>query len=338
MAGEGEVSKTYKYIVVLLGIVSLLMAAASVYTMEVVGLNYGAGLAIVGLANEGLVNSTAANISVISSEIGSLHSAVDEVYVLALISFALLGVSFVLYTGRAARHAAFTRRYTLLHTVLTLVYASLLYLVLSNISISYTSAYFLTLFAAIAVAIGIDAYLEVSIHVNYATGRVRNRSSLRIEPDAPYSNLLNLRDTVFSKLAGNVRIVDKHFNSSALSNLYRLLEANMQGIKSIEVLTSSEMLDAKFNDNYTDLKNELSNSGIALDFLLMSSENAVAQHERFIFDDTKAYKIPPLNIINKKSEHIVPLSVTEARRRFGALSKDAMKYENYVTKQARGPG
>ena len=338
MPGEGEGSKTYKYIVVLLGIASVLMAAATVYVMGVVSLNYGAGLAIVGLANNGgLVNSTAANIPLISSEIGALHSAMDEIYVLALISFAMLGVSFVLYTGRAARHAAFTRRYTLLHTVLTLIYAGLLYLVLSSISISYTSLYFLSLFAAIAVAIAIDAYLEVSIHINYGTGRVRNRGTLRIEPDAPYSNLLNLRDTVFSKLQGEVRIVDKHFNSGALSNLYRLLETNMRGIKKLEVLASSEMLDAKFSDNYTDFKNELNAAGIELNFMLMSSGNATEQHERFIFDDSRAYKIPPLNIINRKSEHIVPLSISEARRRFNALSKDATKYENYVVKQARGP-
>ncbi len=339
MTGEGEGSRTYKYIVVLLGVVSVLMAAATVYVMGVVSLNYGAGLAIVGLANNrGLVNSTAANIPLISSEIGALHSAMDEIYVLALISFALLGVSFVLYTGRSARHAAFTRRYTLLHTVLTLIYASLLYLVLSSISINYTSLYFLSLFAAIAAAIVIDAYLEVSIHVNYGSGRVRNRGTLRIEPGTPYSNLLNLRDTVFSNLGGDVRIVDKHFNSAALSNLYRLIETGLPTIKRLEVLTSSEMLDAKFNDNYTDFKNEMNAAGIELDFMLMSSGNATEQHERFIFDDARAYKIPPLNIINRKSEHIVPLSISEARRRFAALSKDATKYENYIVKQARGTG
>ena len=36
--------------------------------------------------------------------------------------------------------------------------------------------------------------------------------------------------------------------------------------------------------------------------MMMSEADSVTQHERFIFDDDKAYKIPPLNIINKKAK------------------------------------
>jgi hypothetical protein len=79
------------------------------------------------------------------------------------------------------------------------------------------------------------------------------------------------------------------------------------------------------------------NAGVEIVFMLMSKEDSVAQHERFIFDDEHAYKIPPLNIINKKSEHIVDLRMGEARNRFGALMRNATKYDNYVVKQARGP-
>ncbi|MEM3460276.1 MAG: hypothetical protein QXO24_03560, partial [Candidatus Micrarchaeaceae archaeon] len=57
---------------------------------------------------------------------------------------------------------------------------------------------------------------------------------------------------------------------------------------------------------------------------------------RIIFDDSKAFKIPPLNIINKKSEHITRLSRSDASRRYEELAKGAISYKNYIIKRARG--
>ena len=67
------------------------------------------------------------------------------------------------------------------------------------------------------------------------------------------------------------------------------------------------MLDSSFNKEYKDLKNELEGHGTVLEVKLMNNNDAIQQHERFIFDDVIAYKIPPMNIINKKSEHIVKI-------------------------------
>ncbi|EQD46801.1 hypothetical protein B2A_08729, partial [mine drainage metagenome] len=55
---------------------------------------------------------------------------------------------------------------------------------------------------------------------------------------------------------------------------------------------------------------------IGFEVRVMNPEDAAAQHERFIVDSERAYKIPPLNIINKKSEHIVSIKHGEALRRF----------------------
>ncbi len=332
---EEEASKTYQYLVLLLGLASLTMAAATLYSMEVLGVNYGAGLAILGLANR---TSATINVTQITASVGTLQTGIRENYLAAIIAFGLLGASLVLYVSRYRRFSSVSRRYTLMHFTLTLLYIGIFYLILSSLQINYlTNLYFLVIFAAVAIAFVIDVYLQLGISTKSPLGS-RTRGGIRIEPDSPYSNLLNLRDTLFSKLNGDVRIVDKHFNSAAISNLHRLLETNLTNIKKLEIISSREMFDAKFNDNYTDFKNELGNKGVSLNFLLMSDADAVAQHERFVFDDSKAYKIPPLNIINKKSEHIVGLRVGEARSRFEALMRNATKYDNYVVKQARGPG
>ncbi len=47
---------------------------------------------------------------------------------------------------------------------------------------------------------------------------------------------------------------------------------------------------------------------------MLEPEEAARQHERLIMDSDLAYKIPPLNIINKKNEHIVGINGREAWR------------------------
>jgi len=132
-----------------------------------------------------------------------------------------------------------------------------------------------------------------------------------------------------------VGVVDKHFNSAAMSNLYRLIPRDRANIKSLKILTSAEMLDSKFGSNYLDFKEELKNSNIEIEVKIMKEEDAVTQHERFIFDQQGAYKIPPLNIINKKSEHITRMNTRDARKRFDYLYQNSLKFENYMEKQAR---
>ncbi len=335
LANEGsEESKTYQYLVLVLGLASLVVATSAVYIMEILSLSAGVGAGA--LVQSGADHTNViANLTIVASQLSNLRSAINETYIIALIAFGMLGSILVIYITRYRRFGALSRKYTLLHMTLTLIYAGLLYIILSNLQVNLINSYFVLLYVAIAVALAIDLYLEFVVRSS-AIPNILGRSGMRIEPDTPYSNIIKLRETIFSKLNGDVRLVDKHFNSDAISNLHRLLDTNLASIKKIEVLTSKEMFDAKFNENYTDFKNELKNAGVELNFMLMSDADSVAQHERFIFDEQRAYKIPPLNIINKKSEHIVTLRVGEARSRFELLMKNSTKYDNYIVKQARG--
>jgi hypothetical protein len=334
MVEEGEESKTYQYLVLLLGVASLVLATATIYVMEFLAINYGvgAGAVIQSLADGRNVTAT---IQQTVSQFDSLGNAMKEVYLISLLAFGMLASSLILYMTRYRRFGALSRRYSLLHTALTAIYIALFFIVLSNFNVNYFSPYFLLVYTAMGTALAIDAFLEFEINAKSPIGS-KSISGFRIEPETPYTNIVRLREGIFSKLHGDVRIVDKHFNSDAISNLNRLLESN-GNIDKMFIISSPEMFDAKFQENYTDFKNEMKNREVEIIFMLMSKEDGIAQHERFIFDEERAYKIPPLNIINKKSEHIVNLKLGEARSRFDELMRNTTKYENYVVKQARGP-
>ncbi len=332
---ENEENKTYQYLILLLGLASLVAATATLYLMEVLSISYGAGAGAIIQSNATHTNVTTVLVQA-ASQLTGLHNAINEVYIAALVAIGMLGSVLIIYVTRSRRFGPMSRRYTLLHTAFTLIYIALFYIVVSTYPLNTSGFYFILVYAAMATALIIDVYCEFVMR-NGAAAATGIRRGMRIEPGMPFTNLVKLRDGIFATLRGHVRVVDKNFNSDAIFNLHRLLETSLSGIKKLDVITSAQTLDSNFQGNYTDFKNEILNRGIELNFLLMSEQDGVQQHERFIFDDEKAYKIPPLNIINKKSEHIVRLSVREARSRFDTLVKNSTKYDNYVVKQARGP-
>jgi hypothetical protein len=127
---------------------------------------------------------------------------------------------------------------------------------------------------------------------------------------------LVLSRELFSNLKGDVKIVDMHFDSAGMENLALLINDSKANYSKIYVLSNGERLGADFRKRYSNLVAELSNRKIYFEVRIMNTEDAAAQHERFIVDSGHAYKIPPLNIINKKSEHIVSIKHGEAMRRF----------------------
>jgi hypothetical protein len=158
---------------------------------------------------------------------------------------------------------------------------------------------------------------------------VHSARPININPDTPYSNMLVLSRKFFAKLSGDMSILDMHFDNKAVENLLLLLSGHEQGHSSIRVLTGANRLGSHFERSYFDFKEELSNKGVGLELRVMSDNDAQQQHERLIIDAQSAYKIPPINIINKKSEHIVSVNRSEALSRFEEIWKRSTKYENY---------
>lgn len=110
-----------------------------------------------------------------------------------------------------------------------------------------------------------------------------------------------MKDRIFSRLKGDVYVVDKHMNSVGIENLHRPINGSSGKIPEINILTSKEMLDGEFTKNYTDWKSEMQRAGIKLNVMVMDDNDSLAQHERFIFDKSHVYKVPPFNIIHKKA-------------------------------------
>ncbi len=315
-------------VAILLVAASVVLLANGIFNVEQSGVQYGLGAGAI-------LQGNAYNVSVIPAlqatalQIKAIYQTILEGFLISGIGMLVFAMSLALLFKGQNSYERYVGIYVPLHIMLVLIYLVLLLIMHITYAVDLYATY-----VAMAVCIIFDA------HIGYKTGRLASRRrpgrSISIDPSTPYANLVTLKEQLFDNLAGTVCIVDKHFNSNAISNLYRLIPSEGQKIASIRILTSSGMLDSGFGRNYTDLREELRNNGIEVEVRVMKEDDAATQHERFIFDDTAAYKIPPLNIINRKSEHVVRTTIRDARKRFEYLYQNAMKLENYMEKQGRG--
>ncbi len=317
-----EPEKVYdnKTLSILLITFSVILLGSGVLSVEFFSTQYGLGAAAI-------LTATATNTSVIhllqyaASQNGVFYQAILESYIITGIGFVLFAMTFVLWLHKQSGYGNFLKIFTPLHLILVFIYFVLLFITYSAFDFNLYSLTLDITYLSIIFSILLDVYIGYRI---YGTDVKKRFSGIKISPNKPYTNMINLRERMFSSFTGNVGIVDKHFNSQALLNLYRLISDN-KNIKEITIISSSEMLDSSFNKEYRDLKNELEESGIKIEVKLMNQNDAVQQHERFIFDDSSAYKIPPFNIINKKSEHILKMSRRDAVKRFEELLLKSVK-------------
>ncbi len=164
----------------------------------------------------------------------------------------------------------------------------------------------------------------------YETKSASSKKRLQIEmdPNTPYSNMVLLTEKLVGNLNGRIKILDMHFDTKALDNLSVMLKGRNRNFIAVDLLTKKERLGKDFEKIYYDFKKELLNEGVAFDLRILDEKDALEQHERLLIDSGSAYKIPPLNIINKKSEHIVSINFRHANRRFDELWARAKKFEN----------
>ena len=199
-----------------------------------------------------------------------------------------------------------------------------------NLGISVIDDYIAYAAAVLGIAAALYPYV-------YAPKKSESRRAYPIEinPDTPYTNFLILTNKLMKRLSGEIRVLDMHFDVRGAENLARLVNGSESRYSKIYVLSKGERLGREFDRAYYDLKDELKNKGVELELRLLSDDDAIAQHERLIMDDTLAYKIPPLNIINKKSEHIVGVNHSDAYARFSKLWDRSEKYENRVRDEGK---
>ncbi len=313
---------------------SLMVLAGAVYVLKTLAISYGVGL---GGAYQSITSNTtiAPAISQFAANLPALHASILEAYGLFLVGLILVGAAFILFIRRYDKSMGSRSRYTLLHSAFMLMYIFFLYLILSSFYSYFEVLYMYVLYFGIILSLACDAYFEYEIRQPAAAKGARTRRTISIDPSKPFSNVVEMQDNFFPQMSGHLRIVDKHFNSVALGNLHRIADKSLTNFTKITILTSKEMMDSSFGNDMTDFKNELNEMGVGIEVRLMDDKDTIEQHERFIMDDKIAYKIPPFNIINKRSEHITRINHEEANRRFSQLYGRAIKMENYAVKRAR---
>ncbi len=318
----------------LLTVGSLLLIFGSVYLMKELAVFYGIG---VGAAVQSISDRANLSASVVdaATSITTIRYDILESYVLSVVALGLTAAAFAMFIKRNEKITAASLSYTRINAALVIIYMLLMYLVLAEFYVNLQGTYLDIAYVGIIICLGVDVYIEYAYRKRDILRAQRPVSSIALDPTKPFSNILTLQDSLFSAMSGHLRVLDKHFNSGALENLHRLTAKSLGRFTRMTILTSKGMLDSEMGKGISDFRSELSRSGIGLEVRLMDDGDVVDQHERIILDDSVAYKVPPINIINTRSEHVTRISYRDARKRFDQLYQRGIKIENYFVKQAR---
>ncbi len=334
MEGNEAVKRNVAFVYVLLSIGALMLLFGSVYIIYKLSLLYGVGI---GAAAQSIAYNNSVTSSVSSLVLGNsgLGEGVLESFVSFVVALAVGASSFILLLSRRELPSKATSKYTFMCAILGAVFIMLFFLASLNIPYGYSSTYEMVPYAGFIILAGGVGYIEYVIRTRHHRGQARGKTAVSMDPSRPFSNMVSVQEEIFSNMTGHMRVIDKHFNSTALQNFYRLIEKDMGNYTKITILTSKEMLGYSFAQEINDLRTELTGAGIELDARLMDDKDTVEQHERIVMDDRIAYKVPPFNIINKRSEHITKISFKEADSRFAQLFSRAIKLDNYQVEKGR---
>ncbi len=289
---------------------------------------------------------------VLSYVLGIYHEATSVVSTYNLTNQTVLSSLLALSSGSANAALALDLTYVLLPFALIILAVGVLWLFaklysrITGIVLSMASVVYLLLTIVLENAfnfhstwVGLAAvYLGGAMPLIagvYALGIVSVRSEPRkhavqigISPESPFTNMQMLSSRLMGRLSGDIKILDMHFDVSSLDNLTRLVGKNSGRYSTISVLSKKDRLGNEFIAAYKDFREELKAKNVEFDLRVLDDDDAQKQHERLLLDGSEAYKIPPLNIINKKSEHITPVNRVDAASRFEELWSRATKFDN----------
>jgi len=114
-----------------------------------------------------------------------------------------------------------------------------------------------------------------------------------IEPDRPYSNLQQLRQTLRACKEFIVWI-EPHFPRKGLEPLTE--EADSTRIQRIRILSGKSTADARAIADYQRFKAEMENRGITAEWRIL---DPMPSHDRYILTKDAAWNVPPVNTLYK---------------------------------------
>ncbi|MEM0150053.1 MAG: hypothetical protein QXW10_04110 [Candidatus Micrarchaeaceae archaeon] len=302
---------------------SLLMLLYAFYYIENLSFSNGFYSALLAVAR---INSTVVakeGITNLASQAAATAFGLYIAYILLPFALAAFAVSAMLLFSKLPARLSWIA--LALDSAIFALIAAVLEL---TFGMSYLSAQSFILYIGVALVLLPSIF---ALHTGRRAGKPAHAKPIEISPETPFTNMLMLSNRLMSKLSGNIRILDMHFDAKALENLSRLVGGHEGSYKSLMVLAKRDRLGREFSLEYWDFIEELKRKGVAFELRVIPDELTAEQHERLIMDDSAAYKIPPLNIINKKSEHIVSVNYGEALSRFEYFWSKSTKFEN--TKQ-----
>jgi hypothetical protein len=116
-----------------------------------------------------------------------------------------------------------------------------------------------------------------------------------LSPGKPFSNKKAVRDIIGS-CEKYIHWVDKYFSKAGLDWLSESL--NINKVKEIRILMSSEKTDKRFLSLYKDLKKELKNSGVRCKLKVISDNKLKANiHDRWIISENLCFNMPSTDTI-----------------------------------------
>lgn len=137
--------------------------------------------------------------------------------------------------------------------------------------------------------------------VNDVCSLASEPQTIFISSDTPFANRLAVR-SFLSRLSGEVNILDRDMDEQGLQILYSLKNDK---VKSIRILAHSRE-GRDFASAAKSFVTEFEKTNILVELRIATSELPSDVHGRFVADDQRAFRTPPMNNMTRKFDEIAP--------------------------------
>lgn len=137
-------------------------------------------------------------------------------------------------------------------------------------------------------------------------------TSVFISPRTPFGNRVWLR-RVLSEGSGGIAWLDKHFTSAAFESLWEAIDGNrVSKVRILSLYLSDIHSGRKVKRDFGNLRVELANRGVDLQWRVIDSSLIKDTHDRWVISDDLARNIPNVNAILSGQHSELNLSTQRA--------------------------